>query len=263
MSEPQAKRLEVMFQRHKATINNRKSASWLEFQKFDQMYQPNALAVQITTYADLFIFGMSECCNAVNKGMCWAAIVEALVSPRTIMLPIVERCLTSDIPIVCMADLRRITFGHYSEFTSCVGIRRGCLREIRNAILDISNQYKAMQLQKKLALPSLMPDQKEKNEAIIANLFDVNPVEDKDKDKKKMLKSKHKEMNKPSTSGMSVFSKPSCSSTATSSKNEQNETGKEVLPPVANLKLAVNDSSENLDKKAWLNLDKEAVEMTD
>ncbi|OWR46561.1 hypothetical protein KGM_200627 [Danaus plexippus plexippus] len=88
------------------------------------------------------LFGISECKNAIADGQCCSVLIEANVNPRTIVQPIIEKCYSLNIPILCVENLRQLSKIYFGIKTSCLCVTNDCSTDLGIEIKEIFKNYK-------------------------------------------------------------------------------------------------------------------------
>lgn len=84
------------------------------------------------------MFGLSQCCESINKKGCSGIIIESTVNPRAIVQPILEACVSAKVPTVCLNGLRKFCKNNFGIPTSCLGIKKNYLTDISGMIHELS-----------------------------------------------------------------------------------------------------------------------------
>ncbi|XP_039756275.1 uncharacterized protein LOC120630971 [Pararge aegeria] len=88
------------------------------------------------------LFGISECYYAVKTQNCSAVIIEANVNPQNIVHPIIEACVSSNISVLCLNDLREYSLTYFGVKTTCLGIKKDYLQDLSDKICETFKNYK-------------------------------------------------------------------------------------------------------------------------
>lgn len=91
---------------------------------------------------DGLLFGMAVCRSAIKNNDCSAVIIEALIEPKIIVQSITEACISSDIPVICLNNLKTLTKNNFGIQTSCLAVKKGCLSEISKIVKEIYEKHK-------------------------------------------------------------------------------------------------------------------------
>lgn len=94
------------------------------------------------------IFGLNQCTEVLNAKQCSAIIIESTVNPRTIVQPLIEACISCQVPVVCLTSLKKITSVNFGIPTSCLAVKNGFLQDLRNQIEELAKMHKTPQPQK-------------------------------------------------------------------------------------------------------------------
>ncbi|XP_050348111.1 uncharacterized protein LOC126771962 [Nymphalis io] len=143
VSEAEATSLSNILMEHRIAIPDIKKPHWNELKLIPKNERPKPSPLK---KIDGFLFGISVCHNAIEKNECSAVLIEALVEPQMIVQSIIEACNSSDIPVICLKDLKIITKKNFGIQTSCLGIKKDNLLKISSNVKQIYQKY---QVQKK------------------------------------------------------------------------------------------------------------------
>ncbi|XP_046969128.1 uncharacterized protein LOC124536642 [Vanessa cardui] len=143
VSEGEGTSLSNALMEHRISIPDFKKPHWDELKLIPKNKRPKPTPLK---KIDGLLFGISVCRCAIEKKECSAVLIEALVEPQMIVQSIIEACNSSNIPVVCLKDLRIITKNYFGIQTSCLGIKKDNLVKISNSVKEIYQKYK---LQKK------------------------------------------------------------------------------------------------------------------
>ncbi|XP_075980815.1 uncharacterized protein LOC142979647 [Anticarsia gemmatalis] len=168
IKENEAKRLEIAIKKYSIKIPEFKKPHWKDLKDIPKEKRPKP--PKLEKIEGLF-FGISECSTAIQQGHCSAVIIEATVNPQMIVQPVIEMCTSKNITLLCMNHLRKATLANFGVKTTCLGLKKECLTDLQNEILDISKAYPRPK-------PSL-PLKQEKVEVMDINEEVIKPVTDK------------------------------------------------------------------------------------
>lgn len=85
---------------------------------------------------------MSVCRSSIKNNDCSAVIIEALIEPKIIVQSITEACISSDVPVICLNNLKTLTKNNFGIQTSCLGVKKGCLSEISKIVREMYEKHK-------------------------------------------------------------------------------------------------------------------------
>nr|XP_026496011.1 uncharacterized protein LOC113400585 [Vanessa tameamea] len=139
VSEAEATLLSNLLMEHRICIPDFKKPHWAELKLIPKNKRPKPTPLK---KIDGFLFGISVCRSAIEKNECSAVLIEALVEPQMVVQSIIEACNSSNIPVVCLKDLRIITKSYFGIQTSCLGIKKDSLLKISNNVKEIYQKYK-------------------------------------------------------------------------------------------------------------------------
>ncbi|XP_047535519.1 uncharacterized protein LOC125069935, partial [Vanessa atalanta] len=139
VSEDEATLLSNILMEYRISIPDFKKPHWDELKLIPKNKRPKPIPLK---KIDGFLFGISVCRNAIEKNECSAVLIEALVEPQIVVQSIIEACNSSNIPVVCLKDLRIITKSYFGIQTSCLGIKKDSLQKISNNVKEIYQKYK-------------------------------------------------------------------------------------------------------------------------
>ncbi|CAH2093058.1 unnamed protein product [Euphydryas editha] len=125
--------------KYRINIPDLKKPHWNQLKLMPKNERPKFKPIQ---KIEGFLFGMSVCRDAIENNDCSAILVEALVEPRIIVQSIIEACTFSDIPVICLKNLKILTKNNFGIQTSCLGIKKECLLEISKIVKEIYQKYK-------------------------------------------------------------------------------------------------------------------------
>lgn len=63
------------------------------------------------------------------------------MNPRTIVLPLIEQCINTKIPTLCLNGLRKFTAAYFGIPTTCLGVKCDHLKDLKEIISDLAKQY--------------------------------------------------------------------------------------------------------------------------
>lgn len=139
LSQEHGKQLELALGEYKIDTPVFKKLHWNELKCIPKETRPKPPPIKIV---DGFIFGTAATKAALKNCQCSAVIIEALVNPRAIVQPVIEECINTRTPIVCLTNLKKICFQYFRIPTSCLAIKTDSLHNLKNIILEISQFYK-------------------------------------------------------------------------------------------------------------------------
>lgn len=132
-------KLKMCLSQYKVAVPTFKKPHWKELKDIPKEKRLKPVAIK---KIDGLSFGMSECLSNIPKGDCSAIIIDSGVNPRTIIHPILEECITKDLPVVCMKNLRKTSLEFFGITTSCLGLKSGHLLDLRNKISEVAKTCK-------------------------------------------------------------------------------------------------------------------------
>lgn len=68
--------------------------------------------------------------------------MESLINPHSIAQSVIDACISSNIPVVCVKNLRALCKSYFGIQTSCLGVKTDSLLDLSNKIKGISQKYK-------------------------------------------------------------------------------------------------------------------------
>lgn len=91
---------------------------------------------------DGLCFGISECYEVIQTKKISGVIVESLINPHSIAQSVIDACIASHIPVVCVKNLRTLSKSYFGIQTSCLGVKIDSLLDLSEKIKEISDKYK-------------------------------------------------------------------------------------------------------------------------
>lgn len=79
--------------------------------------------------------------TAIEDKTCSAILLESSVNPRTIVLPLIEKCVSNNVPTLCLNGLRRTTGQLFGITTCCLGIKCDHLEDLTAKLKEIAKNY--------------------------------------------------------------------------------------------------------------------------
>ncbi|KAM3965854.1 uncharacterized protein ACR2FA_000182 [Aphomia sociella] len=143
VSDEHKKLLTTSLIKYRIPIPEFKKLHWNELKSIPKEKRPKSPKRQ---KIDGFLFGISECKNALQNNQCSAVILEANVNPKLILQPILDTCIASQIPVICLPDLRKICAEYFAIPTSCLCLKKDCVADFTNEVMKITNSYTAPSL---------------------------------------------------------------------------------------------------------------------
>lgn len=88
---------------------------------------------------------MTTCAKSVPNGSCDAVLLDANVNPRILVQHVIDACVTAQVPILCLKELKKVTRNYFGFPTCCLGVIKGesSVFELRNTITNVSKSYGA------------------------------------------------------------------------------------------------------------------------
>ncbi|XP_038222348.1 uncharacterized protein LOC119839960 [Zerene cesonia] len=133
-SDPEIASLEAVLQKHCINIPTFKKLHWNEIKSIPKEKRPKPPPIK---KVEGLLFGISECQNSIESGICSAILIESEVNPKVLVESLIEDCQTHSIPFICLKDLRKTSAINFGIATSCLGIKKNCLLDIQSVIEDI------------------------------------------------------------------------------------------------------------------------------
>ncbi|CAH1639234.1 unnamed protein product [Spodoptera littoralis] len=164
VTEDEGKKLENVLNKHKIIIEVFKKPHWKDLKDLPKEQRPKPPKLK---KPEGLLFGVRECTESVQNGECSAIIIEAKVNPRLIVQPVVELCTTKGVPYICLNNLRKVSMVNFGVPTSCLGIKRDCLLDIKKEIAYLAKNHPATRL----------PKQNKENDTIEENM-DIETIID-------------------------------------------------------------------------------------
>ncbi|KAG6445077.1 uncharacterized protein LOC115440211 [Manduca sexta] len=228
-SENDSLELETALSTYRVDIPVFKKPHWNELKHIEKEKRPKAPPIP---KVEGLIFGISEGLTALENRQCWAVIIEASVVPRTIVQPVIEACVQDNIPVVCLAGLRKISLNHFGIPTSCLCIKNEQLPDLKNQILAISNKFnKPIKLEqnKKIVEPMEVDTAIENQNDTNISKNEFSYLHRSDKRTRVFIPSDAKEVAKNDFSGQNFISFSNNQESESNSKEFMKMTVKKIL----------------------------------
>ncbi|XP_045775022.1 uncharacterized protein LOC123873951 [Maniola jurtina] len=139
VTEDEKSVLQTALEKHRVYIPEFKKPHWNDIKLMPKNERPQPPHIQ---KVDGLLFGISSCCTMVETQACSGVLIEANVNPQAIVQPIIEACTSSNIPVLCLNDLRNLCLTYFGIKTSCLGVKKNCLQDLSNKINEIFKNYK-------------------------------------------------------------------------------------------------------------------------
>ncbi|XP_034834810.1 uncharacterized protein [Maniola hyperantus] len=161
VTEAEESSLQTALEKHCVNIPEFKKPHWNDIKLIPKNERPQAPHIQ---KVEGLLFGISSCCNMVETQGCSGVLIDANVNPQAIVQPIIEACTSSNIPVLCLKNLRSLSLTYFGIKTSCLGVKKDCLQELSDKIHEIFKNYKVEK--KSTPIPISCPA----NESLIENV---------------------------------------------------------------------------------------------
>ncbi|XP_053610673.1 uncharacterized protein LOC128675353 [Plodia interpunctella] len=142
VSEDQKTLLEMALGKHKVGIPVIKKLHWNELKSIPKEKRPKPPKLEKVPG---LLFGITECCAAIQSNQCSAIIIDAMVNPRVIVQPVTVACKKAQVPFICCKNLRKTSENYFGISTSCLGIKLNNLPDLTCTILEIAKNYSVLQ----------------------------------------------------------------------------------------------------------------------
>lgn len=128
--------------KYKIPIPEFKKLHWNELKLIPKEKRPKPPKLK---KIDGLLFGITECSSAIQSGECSVIILEAEVNPKLIIQPILESCIRTQTPVICLPGLRKISAEYFGIPTSSLGLKKHYLTDLSNEILNIAKCYEKIE----------------------------------------------------------------------------------------------------------------------
>ncbi|KAJ2945723.1 hypothetical protein O0L34_g564 [Tuta absoluta] len=136
VTEDQKKRVDAVLNKYKVPLPQYKKPHWKDLKSLPKDQRPIPPTIK---KVEGLIFGITKCNDAIRNGKCSGIIIESSVNPRTIVQPVLESCMDRRVPVICFDGLRKTTKSYFGIPTSCLGIKKECLEDVREVIHQLGS----------------------------------------------------------------------------------------------------------------------------
>nr|XP_013189787.1 unnamed protein product [Amyelois transitella] len=130
--------LEMAISKYKLVLPMFIKPQWKELKMVPKENRPKWPKFQ---KVDGLLFGIRECCSAIESKQCTAVMIESAINPRLIVQPVIEVCQQQQVPFICCPNLRKTTEINFGIPTSCLGIKLNSLQDLTDTVLKIAKDY--------------------------------------------------------------------------------------------------------------------------
>ncbi|KAG7312126.1 hypothetical protein JYU34_001584 [Plutella xylostella] len=144
LSEDHCSQLENVIRQYKVEIPEFKKPHWSEIKEIPKEHRPKAPTLN---KVEGLLFGISKCARSIESNDCEGIIIDADVNPRILVHHIVEGCVSSKIPVVCLKELKKISTENFGFPTCCLGLKKdvGTVSKLKDKVNELSHRYKVPQ----------------------------------------------------------------------------------------------------------------------
>ncbi|XP_063537035.1 uncharacterized protein LOC134746552 [Cydia strobilella] len=142
VSEENAKDLSASLRNYKVEIPEFKKLKWDILKNIPKEERPKPPPIK---KPDGLLFGLRHCSEAIVSKNCSALMVDSEVHPKPIVQPIIEACITAEVPVVCLKNLKELSLSNFGVKTACLGVKQHCLEEISKKIRALAKMCAPMQ----------------------------------------------------------------------------------------------------------------------
>ncbi|XP_063365420.1 uncharacterized protein LOC134653981 [Cydia amplana] len=142
ISDENARDLSSSLSKYKVDIPEFKKLKWDVIKNIPKQERPKPPPIK---KPDGLLFGLRECSEGVGNKDCSTLIVDSEVNPKSIVQPIIEACVTAEVPVVCLKNLKELSLSNFGVKTACLGVKKGCLEEITKKIREFAKMCAPMQ----------------------------------------------------------------------------------------------------------------------
>ncbi|XP_063386554.1 uncharacterized protein LOC134672539 [Cydia fagiglandana] len=141
VTEENATDLSTSLRDYKVDIPEFKKLKWDVLKNIPKEERPKPPPIK---KPDGLLFGLRQCSDAVGSKDCSALMVDSEVNPKSIVQPIIEACVTSEVPVICLKNLKELSLSNFGVKTACLGVKQGCLEEITKKIRELAKMCAMM-----------------------------------------------------------------------------------------------------------------------
>ncbi|XP_063626105.1 uncharacterized protein LOC134797689 [Cydia splendana] len=141
LSEENARDLSTSLRKYKVEIPEFKKLKWDVLKNIPKEERPKPPPIK---KPDGLLLGLRQCSEAIRNKDCSALIVDSEVNPKSIAQPIIEACITAEVPVIGFKNLKELSLSNFGVKTACLGVKQGCLEEISKKIRELAKMCAPM-----------------------------------------------------------------------------------------------------------------------
>ncbi|CAK1587091.1 unnamed protein product [Parnassius mnemosyne] len=138
-SEAERIEIESILNKYHINIPEFKKPSWDVLKNMPKNARPKPPPLK---KVDGLIFGLSECRLFSQIKQLSALILEAEINPKAIVQPLIEVCINTQVPVICLPGLKKISASNFGISTSCLGVKSNFLPDLTESVIQISKHHK-------------------------------------------------------------------------------------------------------------------------
>ncbi|CAG4956859.1 unnamed protein product [Parnassius apollo] len=137
-SEAESKQIESILNKYHISIPEFKKPTWDVLKNMPKNARPKPPPLK---KVDGLIFGLSECRLFSQIKQLSALILEAEINPRAIVQPLIEVCINTQVPVICLPGLKKSSASNFGISTSCLGVKSNFLPDLTETVIHISKNH--------------------------------------------------------------------------------------------------------------------------
>lgn len=141
VSEENARELSTSLKNYKVEIPEFKKLKWDILKNIPKEERPKPPPIK---KPDGLLFGLRHCSGAIESKDCSALMVDSEVNPKSIVQPIIEACITTEVPVICLKNLKELSLSNFGVKTACLGVKQGHLEGITEKIRELAKMCPPM-----------------------------------------------------------------------------------------------------------------------